>query len=407
MNALSSNPYYKKTVSYNYRGRHLDFQVSQSLFSSQDIDNGTKHLLKTFSDQKVDNYQKVLDLGCGYGPIGIALKSYCPGSEIHMVDKDALALKFALSNTTLNNFDNLKIYGSLGYDDVHDKDFDLIASNVPAKVGETTLSHILLDGQYHMRPHGIMVIVVIKPIGEIVNKILGSSRNVRIVFHKKWPEHWVYYYEFLSTNSQDTLSERKSFEMGIYDRYEKTLSIGGSHVLIKTTYNLPEFDTLSYETELFLNSLKIMTREHINRVTIFKPGQGYIPVAVSKLMKVDKIDLVDRDLQELRISARNLILNGYPENNINVSHQVGIQKGTADLSGLIVGTLLDKDGPDVHTMLLYEATLQLASNGLIIFTSSSTGITRIISLVNSEKKLSIVERQKARGVSVVFLRKKL
>lgn len=66
--------YLKKDISYNYRGKELKFYVSQALFSSHSIDLGTNHLLKTLTSEGFNKYNKVLDLGCGYGPIGNSLK---------------------------------------------------------------------------------------------------------------------------------------------------------------------------------------------------------------------------------------------------------------------------------------------------------------------------------------------
>ena len=67
------DPYYKKEVTLRIGGRGLVFRVSQTLFSSFGIDAGTELLLRTLH-REGGKFRKVLDLGCGYGPIGIALK---------------------------------------------------------------------------------------------------------------------------------------------------------------------------------------------------------------------------------------------------------------------------------------------------------------------------------------------
>src|SRR5216684_2970136 len=99
MNKL--DPYFKKIVQYKYRDNNLEFRVSQSLFSSYAIDTGTQRLLRTLASEKFDAYSKVLDLGCGYGPIGIALKSAYKPSIVHMVDRDALAIEYSRQNAEL------------------------------------------------------------------------------------------------------------------------------------------------------------------------------------------------------------------------------------------------------------------------------------------------------------------
>ena len=72
------DPYFKKTAEFEFGNLSLEFRVSQTLFSSHAIDLGTEFLVRALHDTGV-RFEKVLDLGCGYGPIGIALKALNPG----------------------------------------------------------------------------------------------------------------------------------------------------------------------------------------------------------------------------------------------------------------------------------------------------------------------------------------
>lgn len=401
-NKLTSDPYFKKDVFFRYREHNLNFRVSQSLFSSQDIDLGTKHLLKTLTDQRLVKFEKVLDLGCGYGPIGIALKTIHSSNEVHMVDKDALALEYSRRNAELNNVSGIKIYGSLGYDDVPDQDFDLIISNVPAKVGDHVLEYILKSARHYLRPGGQVAIVVINAIGDYVAKVL-SSPDIKILFHKRWPGHLVYHYEFLPQTVSVNKRRLDAFELGVYDRGQKAISLFDADILIKATYNLPEFDTLNYETELLLKSLETIRGQNIERVVVFNPGQGFIPVALFKAVAVKQINLIDRDLQALKISQKNLILNGCSPSNVSISHQVGLQKIPPVLADCVLGILSDKDTANVHAMLVKEASQQLKKDGLLIIASNSTAITRITTLVVSEKLMNVLDRRKSKGKSSIIL----
>lgn len=405
-NKLASDPYFKKNVFFRYRGHDLNFRVSQSLFSSQDIDLGTKHLLKTLTEHGVGKCEKVLDLGCGYGPIGIAIKTISPSSRVHMVDKDALALEYSQINAELNNVPAIKIYGSLGYDDVSDTDFDLIISNVPAKVGDRVLDYILKGARHHLRPGGRVAIVVIDAIGDYVTKALADS-DIKILFHKRWPEHLVFHYEFLPQTVPTAKPNLDAFELEIYNRSEKALLLFDSVVLIKTTYNLPEFDTLSYETELLLESLKIIRGQHIERAIVFNPCQGFIPVALFKTAAVTQIDLIDRDLQALKISKENLVTNGYPAERINMTHQVGILgKEESDKSEYVIGVLPEKDGPLVHAMFVRQAASRLTNNGLLVISSTSTSITRIETFIRKEKLFNRLGERRSKGRAILTLKSK-
>lgn len=391
-------------VSWNIGHHELQFRVSQSLFSSQNIDLGSIHLLKTITEVPPRKTGKILDLGCGYGPIGITLKKMYPLSDVHMVDKDALALNYSRQNLTLNNISDVHVYASLGYDDIKDSDFDLIISNVPAKVGKKVLTHILKDARFYLKPGGQMMVVVIDAIGDYVSDELNDPR-IHILFTKRWPGYRVFHYEFLPSDEQKEYPQ--SFATGIYDRDENYISYKGLEFLIKTTYNLPEFDTISYETDVLLTGLLECKDKHYNNVLVFNSGQGYIPVALSKLANIKQLCLIDRDIQAIRISKNNLQLNGYQTSAISILHQVGITTSEdKKMFDCIVGTLDEDDSPSVHAMYLREAANQILSKGLVIFAASSTAITRLESILNKEKLLLVRERKRFKGKSVLVMQAK-
>jgi len=402
----NSDIYFKKNVIYNYRGKNLTFRVSQSLFSSHDIDLGTKHLLETLTNEGFNSYNKVLDLGCGYGPIGISLKSAYQSSIIHMVDRDALALNFSQQNAKLNNLNGIKVYGSLGYDDVPEKDFDLIVSNIPAKVGEQVLSYILEDAKFYVRSGGRVAIVVIDAIGDYVTKVLKSNKNINIIFRKRWPEHLVFHYKFSPDSFVEPRPKSSAFDRGIYDRGQKSISVEGFKISIKTTYGLPEFDTLSYETELLLNKMHILKNQQIQKAVLFNVGQGFIPTALSTIFKPEEVNLVDRDLQALRISKRNIISNGYPANRVYLFHGTDFSKVNLGSADCIIGILDEKDNFKIHSTLIKQAVLKLSDSGIMMLSSSSTAITRIETLIRKEKLLGVFERQKSKRKSILVLKHK-
>lgn len=396
--------YLKNIIDFNYRGRDLRFYVSQSLFSSHDIDLGTKRLLRTLETERIDRYQKVLDLGCGYGPIGISLKNNCKSSLVHMVDKDALAIEFSKRNLMLNNLKEIFVYGSLGYDDVIDTDFDLIVSNIPAKIGELAISHVLEDSRFYLRPKGKVAVVVIDAIGKYVENVLKSNKNIKILFYKRWPGHLVFHYEFLNNNFSKP--KQKTFDKGIYNRGKQNIYINNVEINLETFYGLPEFNTASYETELILDELGRFKGEEINKVIILNPNQGIIPVAITKTSRINEVVLVDRDLEALRASKKNLITNGFSANNIFLYHQVGLPRPNNVLADLVVGTFDEKDNSKVHLLLAKEMIKQLSPGKLSVLASSSTPITRIQSVVKKERTVEVIERRRSKGKSLIILRRK-
>ncbi len=395
--------YYKKDVTYNYRDKNLKFHVSQALFSSQGIDAGTRHLLRTLETEGFNRFSKVLDLGCGYGPIGISLKSFYKPSVIHMVDRDALALEFSRKNVQLNHLSGIKIYPSLGYDNVTETDFDLIVSNIPSKVGEPVLSHILEDAGFYLRPDGKAAIVVIKAISNYVSQVLQSNKNIKILFAKKWPEYFVFHYEF--TGGKSRQPELNAFERSLYRRGRQKMLINHSEVSIETAYGLAEFDTLSYETEMILEQLKTISGQKINKAVIFNPNQGIIPVALAKTAIINRIDLIGRDLEALKISAKNLTANGFNPEKTFLFHQAGLTTAAKDPADLMAGILDDKDNPKVHLMLIKEAHDQILPGGLLILACDSTPITRTELLVKKAKLFKVIGRKKLKRKSSIILQR--
>ena len=168
------DPYYKKTVSLDIGGVSFSFRVSQTLFSSHSVDVGTELLLRTLHREGV-GFKKVLDLGCGYGPIGVVLKGLNPKAVLRMVDRDALAVEYASQNALLNGIDDAATYASLGFDDVEERDFDLIAANIPGKAGREVIASWLRDAPLVLRDQGQIAVVIVFRPGVLRRQDLGGD----------------------------------------------------------------------------------------------------------------------------------------------------------------------------------------------------------------------------------------
>lgn len=390
--------YYKKGIEYKFQDRILKFKVSQALFSSHIIDSGTQRLLRTFMSNKT-SFNKILDLGCGYGPIGITLKALYPNSEVHMIDRDALALEYTKVNADLNKITNYKVYGSLGYDNVNVKDFDLIISNIPAKVGKNVLSHMLTDAKYFLQKSGFIAIVVVDAILEEVKEIL-SNPDIKITLQKSWPGHTVFYYKFITSNSSQDNKVINSFDSGLYDRDENTFKIVDKEATLKSAFNLAEFDEMSYETQMLLDNIVGIKDTNISNCLIFNVNQGHIPVAISLLAKIGKMIIADRNLQSLKVTERNLVSNGFLKENIILKHQVGIDVDQSKID-CIIGILNKKDERSVNYLLIDQIVKQLTDDGIAYIVSSSNVITQIERKIKKIKELQIIKRIRYKGESFI------
>jgi len=124
------------------RGHPINFKPTWGLFSPKAIDAGSQLLLDFLKIEENDN---CLDLGCGYGILGLTMARSAPLGKTVLVDKDFVAVNYSEKNRRLNNIDNAECYLSNGFDQIPDQQFDIIVSNIPAKVGKEMLYIYLFD----------------------------------------------------------------------------------------------------------------------------------------------------------------------------------------------------------------------------------------------------------------------
>jgi 16S rRNA (guanine1207-N2)-methyltransferase len=152
------------------RGRRFVLESTWGLFSPRDVDEGSQLLLKHL---EVREEADCLDLGCGYGPIGLALAAAAPRGQTLMVDKDFVAVDYATRNAALNGIANARAQLSNGFDQVDPAlRFDLIASNIPAKVGKELLTLLLYDARDRLRPGGRLYVVTINGLRQFMRRNL-------------------------------------------------------------------------------------------------------------------------------------------------------------------------------------------------------------------------------------------
>ena len=164
---------------------HLDNEFTLytrwGVFSPRSIDEGTLLLMKHI---EVGVNDVCLDLGCGYGPIGLALAKHCTKGEVHMVDKDFVAIELANNNAKLNNLSNAKAYFSDAFLQVpNEVKFDQVISNLPAKVGREQLSIILYDAFDALKPGGKITVVTIKGLKDFIKNnfksVFGNYKKLK------------------------------------------------------------------------------------------------------------------------------------------------------------------------------------------------------------------------------------
>lgn len=126
----------------NLRGREFEFITSTGLFSYRSIDLGTRVLIE---NMYIPKKGRLLDLGCGYGPIGIVVAKVNPELEVYMTDINIRAVKFAKVNVEKNEVDAKVLQGNI-YEAVNNLMFDTIVSNPPVSAGMSDVVRPMVMG---------------------------------------------------------------------------------------------------------------------------------------------------------------------------------------------------------------------------------------------------------------------
>lgn len=174
---------YRKDIKFaeTLCGNKLNFTSTWGIFSPREIDEGTHLLLKYI---KINVTDDCFDLGCGYGPIGLSLAKVANQGQTLMVDKDFMAVEYSNKNAALNNINNAEAILSNGFQHIdQQRKFDIVVSNVPAKVGKEMMSLMLYDAYQHLKPEGKIYLVTINGLRQYMKRnlkeVFGNYKKVK------------------------------------------------------------------------------------------------------------------------------------------------------------------------------------------------------------------------------------
>jgi 16S rRNA G1207 methylase RsmC len=161
-------------------GGSYHFTSTWGLFSPREIDAGSRLLLRHVT---LAPDADCLDLGCGYGVLGLVLARRAPQGTSCLVDKDFVAVEYSRRNARLNGLDNVEVLLSNGLDAVRERRFDCIVSNLPAKVGKELLTIYLHDTRRALRPGGAFWVVTISGLRRFIERgfreVFGNYTKVK------------------------------------------------------------------------------------------------------------------------------------------------------------------------------------------------------------------------------------
>jgi 16S rRNA (guanine1207-N2)-methyltransferase len=144
------------------RGRPFEFLTASGIFSNSRIDPGTRLLIECMV---LPESGYVLDMGCGYGPVGIAAATFNPNLHVVLVDVNSRAVQVARQNVEENGASNAEVRRGSLYKPVKELSFDCVLSNPPVSAGLNTVRAIICEAPKHMSNKGTFQMVVRSKVG--------------------------------------------------------------------------------------------------------------------------------------------------------------------------------------------------------------------------------------------------
>ncbi|MDF9825554.1 16S rRNA (guanine1207-N2)-methyltransferase [Breznakia sp. PF5-3] len=175
---LKSN---RKEISFRFWCFDYSFLSDNGVFSKDEIDEGSKVLLNAIKD--ADLGAKILDLGCGYGTIGIILKKTYVDKDVWMVDVNSRALQLAEENALRNDVKATIIKSNI-FDSINDECFDSIITNPPIRAGKQVIYKMFKESYEHLHSKGCLYVVIRKSHGaksaqKYIDEVFGNCEIIK------------------------------------------------------------------------------------------------------------------------------------------------------------------------------------------------------------------------------------
>ncbi|MED4687268.1 class I SAM-dependent methyltransferase [Peribacillus frigoritolerans] len=178
-----SNP---KFWDFTLKGRTFRFKSDNGVFSKKEVDFGSRLLVESFNlNEAVEG--NILDVGCGYGPIGISIAAAYPDRTIEMIDINSRAVELSKENAASNGIANVNIYESDRFGKVASNQFAAILTNPPIRAGKSVVHEILEESYRSLVAGGELWVVIQKKQGapSAMDKMEQLFGNVEVPVKKK------------------------------------------------------------------------------------------------------------------------------------------------------------------------------------------------------------------------------
>ncbi len=398
---LLFDPWYKTSLSACLLGHSLDFDIPYDVFSTQRIDEGTELLLNSLPLAEFP--KRILDMGCGYGALGIPLAAALGSSvEMELVDRDLLAVQYSARNAVKNKLAHVRAYGSLGYRDLPQGNdgYDWILCNVPARIGLPFIQHLLFEGQARLRSGGSIFLVIIHDLLPLIEREAGITR-LGLEVLTRGSRHTV----LKLAKTKEDLSGAIAYSSDIYLRdsvtlddsaFDRPFDLGGDDPK-RVQFGLP----------LLLDALPRALEQNESPIAVtVRSGYGVIPCALAKRFNNLTVVTVERDLLALEFIERNFRKLFSDLKRLQQRKAAHFPDALSEFRkvDLIVGELSPASGRAVIESELTVSARQLrAAGGQGIFLCLDKTYQESVKPLIDQKKLSANRMMSRNGYSIVRL----
>ncbi|GAB2695733.1 class I SAM-dependent methyltransferase [Paenibacillus thermoaerophilus] len=152
----------ERTIDIAVRGISLRLTTDSGVFSKGGLDYGSRFLIECL---EWSPGARVLDVGCGYGPIGLAVAKLDPSARVTMLDINERAVELARRNARSNGLPNAEALASDRLSAVAGREFDVVVTNPPIRAGKSVVHAIFEEARDKLVPGGSLWIVIQKKQG--------------------------------------------------------------------------------------------------------------------------------------------------------------------------------------------------------------------------------------------------
>ncbi|MCV3742699.1 class I SAM-dependent methyltransferase [Lentilactobacillus hilgardii] len=170
------------TWEYALLGNNFVFTSDNGVFSKHRVDYGSRVLLENVDVENIPD-GNILDMGTGYGPIGLAIAKIQPDRVVDMVDVNEIALALAEKNAQANGISNVRIFASNSYSNIKDN-YAAIVTNPPVRAGKKVVDDMITGAVSHLKPNATLTVVLQKKQGapsakKLMTRVFGNCEIVK------------------------------------------------------------------------------------------------------------------------------------------------------------------------------------------------------------------------------------